>query len=97
MTFLGDILSTGSARVARSHHCMSHRDAILTQGLLTLVSRTVEGVEIEWIIDIFILQFGLAIGAGMVALVQIMDFSVSAAGHKWILLHRVEIIYQNKR
>lgn len=48
---------------------MSHRDAILTHGLLILLSRVVEGVEIEWIVDIFILHLGLAVGAGMVALV----------------------------
>lgn len=97
MTFLGNILATNRARVAQCQRCMSHRDAILTQDLLIFLSRVVEGVEIEWIVDIFILHLGLAIRAGMMALVEIMDFSISATGHKWVLFHRVEIFYRNRR
>lgn len=92
---VGRVLGARGSRVGCC--CVNHRYPVLPQGLLALVSSVMEGVEIERVIHVFILHFRLAVGGGMVTGVQRMDFSIPAAGNEGVLLHRVEIVYQERR
>lgn len=54
-----------------------------------------EGVEVQRVIDVLILHPGLSIGGAVITLgLHSVDFSISAACDKGVLLHRVEIVCQ---
>lgn len=63
---------------------------------MNLFPRVMEGVEVQRVIDILILHFGLPIGGIVVTSFESVDLSVSAMGDKRVLLHRVEIICMRK-
>lgn len=62
------------------------------QGLQAQLGGGVEGVEVEWLVDVLIFSFGLAVGRAVVAwIVQGVDLAVFTPRDKRVLLDRIQV------
>lgn len=53
-----------------------------------------EGVEVERLVDVLVLSFGLAVWSAVVAwVVQGMDFTIFMTTDKWVLLDWIQVFY----
>lgn len=70
---------------------------ISPQDLQAQLGRAVEGVEVEGLIDVLILSFGLAVWCAVVArVVQGMDLTIFMSWDKWVLLNWVQVFFSSK-
>lgn len=65
---------------------------ISPQGFQTQLGRTVEGVEVERLIDVLVLCFGLTVGCAVVPwVIQGVDLTVFTPGDKRVLFNRIQV------
>lgn len=67
-------------------------ETISPQGFQTQLGRTVEGVEVEGLIDVLVLCFGLTVGCAVVPwVIQGVDLTVFTPGDKRVLFNRIQV------
>lgn len=72
--------------------------AVSPQGFQAQLGGAVEGVEVEGLVDVLVLSFGLAVGRAVVArVVQGVDLAVFTPRDKRVLLNGVQVFCTGRK